>query len=344
MESTEVHAEVQRYYGEVLATSADLKTNACCPTESIPQAYRQLLAMIHPEIQERFYGCGSPLPMALDGCTVLDLGCGTGRDSYMLAKLVGPHGYVHGVDMTAAQLAVAERHLDYHMAAFGHQRPNISFHLGQIEDLQALGIADESIDLVVSNCVINLAPNKERVFREIFRVLKPGGELVFADIFAGCRLPAHLASDPVLIGECLGGAMYIEDFRRLMLHLGCADYRTVSSSPVAITAPELAAKLGLIRFTSQTIRAFKHTFEDRCEDYGQSARYLGTLPESPDRFKLDQGHVFETGKIVPVCGNTALMLSQTRYAPHFHLQGDMSRHFGIMGGPGESCEPGSGCC
>ncbi len=344
MEASEVHADVRHYYGEVLTTSADLKTNACCPTESIPESYRQLLSLIHPEIQERFYGCGSPLPMALEGCTVLDLGCGTGRDSYMLAKLVGPSGYVHGVDMTAAQLCVAERHLDYHMQAFGHERTNIAFHLGQIEDLKALGIADESIDLVVSNCVINLAPDKERVFREIFRVLKPGGELVFADIFAACRLPAALAADPVLIGECLGGAMYLEDFRRLMFRLGCADVRTISASPLAVTEPELAAKLGLIRFVSQTVRAFKLDLEDRCEDYGQTARYLGTIPASPNRFKLDQGHVFETGKTLPVCANTAAMLRQTRYAPHFHVQGDTSRHFGIMSRAGDEPAARGACC
>lgn len=321
-------ADVAHYYGQVLQSSADLKTDACCPTGAIPAAYRSLINRIHPDILNRFYGCGSPLPFALQGCTVLDLGCGTGRDAYVLSALVGEQGRVIGVDMTEEQLAVARKHLDYQMKAFDYAKPNISFQQGLIEDLAGLGLEDNSVDVVVSNCVINLSPQKERVFAEIFRVLKPGGELYFADIFASCRIPEELALDPLLRGECLGGAMYTEDFRRLLASMGYLDYLIVSSSALKVQNPEVEAKIGHIEFCSQTIRAFKLALEDRPENYAQTATYQGSLPESPNSFILDENRAFKTGQSISVCGNTATILRSSRYAPHFQVTGNSDTHFG----------------
>lgn len=341
-------ASVQQYYGQVLKSSADLKTSACCTAEAMPAALRPLLADIHPEVKERFYGCGSPLPPALEGATVLDLGCGSGRDCYLLSRLVGPHGRVIGVDMTGEQLAVARRHLDWHAERHGYR--NVEFRQGYIEDLATAGIADASVDLVVSNCVVNLSPDKARVFAGIFRVLRPGGELYFSDVFADRRVPAALAADPVLVGECLGGALYIEDFRRLMADAGCADARIVSSSTVTLDNPDIGRKAGHIGFRSLTIRAFRLPLEDRCEDYGQVATYLGTLPDHPHAFVLDDHHRLETGRPMLVCGNTADMLSMTRYAPHFRVQGDKRVHYGLFDcGPAGAAGPAqpagtAGCC
>src|SRR5262249_8188378 len=157
---------------------------------------------------------------ALDDCTVVDLGCGTGRDCFVLSRLVGERGRVIGVDMTPEQLAVARRHRDWHAERYGHAASNVDLREGYIEDLAALGIADASVAVVVSTCVVNLSPDKPRVFREIFRVLKPGGELYFSDVFADRRIPSALLEDPVLLGECLAGALYPEDFRRLLLAVG----------------------------------------------------------------------------------------------------------------------------
>ncbi|MGH8226054.1 MAG: methyltransferase domain-containing protein [Gammaproteobacteria bacterium] len=346
-EDTIIVDRVKEYYGQVLQSNQDLKTSACCSADSLPLVARPLLKLLHPEVVERFYGCGSPIPPALEGCTVLDLGCGTGRDCYLFSKLVGPNGRVIGVDMTEEQLAVAERHRDYHAEAFGLRESNVEFHQGYMEDLAAVGIADASVDLVVSNCVLNLSPDKARVFAEIFRVLKPGGELYFADVFSNRRVPLALRNDPVLLGECLGGALYTEDFRRMMAAAGCADVRTVSASPIAITDPDIERKAGMIGFRSLTIRAFKLALEDRCEDYGQIARYRGTLEGMPHAFDLDDHHRLHTGKPLPVCGNTAVMLSETRYAPHIEVTGDRSVHYGLFDcepSPATAPEARPGCC
>ncbi len=328
--AAEIRDGVRDYYGKTLQSSADLKTSACCAATAMPAHLRAILARLHPEVKERFYGCGSPLPPALEGATVLDLGCGSGRDVYLLSALVGEHGRVIGVDMTREQLEVAERHRAFHAQAFGHARSNVEFHHGDLADLAALDIPDQSVDVAVSNCVLNLVPDKPRAFAEILRVLKPGGELYFSDVFADRRLPRALLADPVLVGECLAGALYVEDFRRLLGDLGVADARVCARSSITIDDPDVAAKIGFAHFSSITWRVFKLPLEDRCEDYGQVATYRGSLPESPHRFTLDDHHEFEAGKPARVCGNTADMLAQTRFARHFRVEGDKSRHFGLF--------------
>ena len=332
--SDQTLSDVQEYYGKVLQTKDDLRTSACCPLEAPSPRLQALLRNVHETVQERFYGCGSPLPLAAEGCTVLDLGCGTGRDAFLLSQIVGERGRVIGVDMTDEQLAVATRHLDWHMERFGYEKPNVEFVKAYIEDLESAGIADESVDIVVSNCVINLSPDKERVFREIFRILKPGGELLFSDVFSAQRIPQALQSDKILLGECLAGALYFEDFRRMMGRIGIADIRTVSKRQLTLDDMELWEKAGMIDFHSITVRAFKVDLEDRCENYGHIACYRGTIPESPHRFVLDDHHEFRAGLPVPVCGNTANMLSQTRLGRHFRVEGDFSTHFGLF-----DCQP-----
>ena len=342
---------VKDYYSRVLKSTADLKTTACCSLEVLPVQLSEILKDIHPEVQDRFYGCGSPFPPALEGRTVLDLGCGSGRDVYIISRLVGSRGHVIGIDMTDEQLQVARKHVDYHTKTYGYSEPNVTFVKGYIEDLEAAGIASESVDLVVSNCVANLSPDKHRVFSEIFRVLKPGGELYFSDVFADRRIPAKLQDDPVLLGECLAGALYREDFRRLMSDLGCRDFRVVSNRSINISNAEIEKRIGFVNFQSITFRAFKLALEDRCEDFGQVAYYLGTIPDHPHSFSLDDHHTFYTNKPMPVCGNTADMVSKTAYQEHFRVVGDKSTHFGIFdcgpspvpGGLSADCSTGA-CC
>lgn len=336
---SEHHQDLQEYYGRILQSTKDLKTKACCMNgEKLPPSIRRALGLVEDEILERFYSCGSPIPPMLEGMRVLDLGCGTGKDVFVASQLVGEGGHVVGVDMTEEQLEVGRKHIDTHMKKFGFSKPNVKFKQGFMEDLRELGIEDESIDVVISNCVLNLSPRKEDVFSEIFRVLKPGGELYFSDVFAGRRIPEHLKNDPILHGECLAGAMYTEDFRRLMQKLNCSDHRVMSCRRINLENPEIEEMAGMVDFHSITVRAFKlAALEDICEDYGQVAVYLGTIPDHPHCFDLDDHHRFITGKPMLVCGNTAAMVRDTRFGEHFKVDGDQSVHYGPF-----ECGPAAG--
>ncbi|MFT4641618.1 MAG: arsenite methyltransferase [Verrucomicrobiales bacterium] len=346
--SLNYHDNSQSYYGSVITSTADLKTSACCAAEAPPLWLRGAIKRLPEEILTKFYGCGSPLPLALDGCSVLDLGCGTGRDVYTAAQFVGSTGKVIGVDLTASQLEVANRYKENLCRTFDLPADAIRFAQGPLEDLAALGIEDASVDVVISNCVLNLCPDKRQVLGEIARVLKPGGELYFSDVFASRRLPDGLRNDPVFHGECLGGAWYWEDFRRFLAELQIPDYRVMSQSVLEIEDQTMAAQTEGIGFDSATIRAFKiSSMEDRCEDYGQIVTYKGTLAECPRVFELDPGHRFEVGRPVSVCGNSAAMIEETRFSKHFEVQGDRGVHYGLF--EQEEAEPvkaptNSGCC
>jgi ubiquinone/menaquinone biosynthesis C-methylase UbiE len=327
-EGQTIHDIVREYYGSTLQSSGDLKTNACCCATQVPPKYvLDVISEIEDEVLTRFYGCGSPIPPALTGATVLDLGCGTGRDAFICSKLVGTTGRVIGVDMTEEQLAFARRHEAAQMRRFGFEQSNVAFYQGYIEDLASLGIADNSVDVLISNCVINLSPFKEQVFKEIFRVLKPGGELYFADIFSDRRVPPEFYDDPVLRGECLSGALYGEDFRHILAKCGCAASFIVESSPLEISDSQIAAKLGHVGFSSHTIRAIKCSdFEDREKDYGQVATYRGTMPENKRYFDASEEVRLIAGKPVAVSGNMATALKVSRYAQHFDISGDREEH------------------
>lgn len=335
MNDADIHHDVQDYYGRVLQGSSDLQTDACCTPEDMPAHVKAVLARLHDDVLTRYYGCGLILPEALEGAHILDLGCGAGRDVFALSALVGETGRVVGVDMTPAQLDVARAHQDWHRDAFGHARSNVEFHHGFIERLDALALDPASFDIVVSNCVVNLATDKAAVLRGVERLLKPGGEFYFADVYADRRIPPALAADPVLYGECLSGALYWNDFLDIARGAGFADPRLVRHRPLAIGNAALAEKVAPIRFTSATFRLFKLAgLETQCEDYGQAVIYKGTIPHAPHQFDLDGHHAIQTGRVFPVCGNTWRMLHDTRLAPHFTFIGDFGTHFGVFPGCG----------
>lgn len=350
-----VHESVKNYYGEVLNKSGDLKTNACCTVVDYPTPVKKAMSQIHEEVHSKYYGCGLTIPTELEGLSVLDLGSGAGRDCYILSRLVGEKGTVVGVDMTPQQLEVANRHLDFHAKEFGYEKTNVRFVEGNIEKLDELDFSDNQFDLIVSNCVINLAEDKEAVLRQAFRLLKEGGEFYFSDVYVDRRVEKELVKDPVLYGECLSGALYWNDFQNLARKVGFADPRIVSMEPITISNKEVERKTKGYKFGSITYRLFKlKGLEPHCEDYGQAVKYLGTDEDSGPSFVLDDHHLFEAGKVMPVCGNTWMMLKDTRFQKHFEFYGDFSKHYGIFEGCGmvspiksgitvqESME--TGCC
>ncbi len=173
--------------------------------------------------------------------------------------------------MTKNQIAVADKYVDKQTETFGYRRPNVKFILDYIENLSE-HFGKESLDVVTSNCVINLAEDKEIILQKVYEVLKFGGEMYFSDVYADRRVQKSIALDPVLRGECLGGALYYRDFETIAKKAGFADPRIVSRKFINIDNPRIKDMVGNIQFYSITYRLWKlKDLDDACEDYGHIA-------------------------------------------------------------------------
>ena len=214
-----IHANVQERYGRI-AREFDGSTAACCdPADSTgccsnPVLYDvSLIADLPESVTGLSLGCGDPVTIAAlaPGERVLDLGSGAGIDVFLASRQVGAAGHVAGVDMTPDMLRQAEAN----RATLGYD--HVAFHEGHIEDLP---LADSQFDVVMSNCVINLSPDKAAVFREAFRVLKPGGRLAVSDVLTEGQFSAELLAEADLWASCISGAIDVADYTGLMRAAG----------------------------------------------------------------------------------------------------------------------------
>jgi len=217
----DIHTQVNRLYTRVAEDVQEDILNPICYEEG-------LIAHIPEEMRLRSYGCGSPVLEAdiRPGETVVDLGSGTGIECFIAAKLTGPQGRVVGIDMGDAMLALAEKTREQVVERLSYD--NIAFKKAFLESLP---LEDRSVDLVISNCVLNLSPDKRRGFQEIFRVLKPGGRLMISDISYDPDIPLEIKYSEKLRGECIGGALRYRDLFGLMNDIGFSHSGIVSGYP-----------------------------------------------------------------------------------------------------------------
>jgi arsenite methyltransferase len=192
--------------------------SAVNPLDSTRLGYSGADLSAVPQGADMGLGCGNPRAIASlrPGEVVVDLGSGGGFDCFLASREVGETGRVIGVDMTPAMISKARANAD--KGGF----TNVEFRLGEIEHLP---VADATADVIISNCVINLSPDKAQVFREAFRVLKPGGRLAIADVVAGVELPAEMKNDPTLLAGCIAGAPLLDELHAMLAAAGFADIR-----------------------------------------------------------------------------------------------------------------------
>lgn len=253
MDKNGVRQSVRQNYGKIAEENGSCCGPSCC-AGGVASAAEKLGYSAEetnrvPEGSNLGLGCGNPLAIAAlrPGQTVLDLGSGAGFDCFLAAERVGPSGKVIGVDMTPEMLAKARRNA----SSGGYS--NVEFRLGEIERLP---VSDSSVDVIISNCVINLSPDKPRVIAEAFRVLKPGGRLAVSDIVATRELPAEVRSDLALFSGCMAGATPLGELRELLARVGFRAVNIVEKPGSREFIREWAPGRGIENYvTSATIEA-----------------------------------------------------------------------------------------
>ena len=293
----------------------------CCPTtfddadiEHIPK-----------DVIDRFYGCGSPVAAAevKPGEVFVDLGCGAGIDVFIAAKKVGRGGRAIGVDMTGRMLDIARANQPIVARKLGHD--SVEFREGFLESPP---IPSKSVDIVTSNCVVNLSPDKSRVFQEIWGMLKDGGRAVIADIVSDREVPPRLKTNPELWGECTVGALTEETFLAALEQAGFFG--------IEILKKTYWKSIDGFPFYSVTVRGWKFEKTAGCTFIGQRAVYLG-----PQKAVIDEeGHTFPRGVPIEICTDTAFKLRTPSYLGRFAiLEPDE-----VPDIPSSGCAPGESCC
>ena len=313
---------VREFYGEAAETP---RAELCCPVQ--PDA--EDLSHIPKAVVERFYGCGSPVTAAslMAGESMVDLGSGAGIDCFIAAKRVGAEGRVYGVDMTDQMLSVARECQPQVADALGYDV--VGFRKGYLE---AIPVEDGTADVVTSNCVINLSPDKPRVFREIWRVLKDHGRLVVADIVSDREVPPKMRADGRLWGECISGALTEEAF--------LAGLEKAGFYGVSVLKKAFWREVEGCTFSSVTVRGYKFEKKTGCQFIGQYAVYLG-----PQKAVVDEeGHFFPRGEAVEVCTDTAAKLSHAPYAGSFAIVDGPDGLRDIAAHPTDDPGCGPDCC
>ena len=323
-------------YDRYAAAAHNVEQALCCPV-SYSSEY---LAAIPEEIIERDYGCGDPTPFVHAGDTVVDLGSGPGKLAFILAQIVGPDGRIIGVDCNREMLRLARKHAPQVAERLGFA--NVEFRYGLIQDLrldldrlaeelqsdpirdpeswlrlrsneerlrrdQSM-IADESVDCVVSNCVLNLVRPQDRrhLFDEIFRVLKRGGRAAISDIVSDETVPEHLRRDPKLWSGCISGAFREDEFLEAFQDAGFHGIQ------IARRQSEPWQTVEGIEFRSITVLAFKGK-QGPCLERNQAVVYRGPFLKVED----DDGHTYWRGKRMAVCDKTFRLLQQEPYEGMF---------------------------
>jgi arsenite methyltransferase len=294
--------DISQKVSERYAKAASAGEQMCCPTS---YDMVNLKSFIPEEVLKISYGCGTPagLNTVTSGETVLDIGSGGGIDCFEASRLVGPAGRVIGIDMTDTMLDIARKHAAVVATNLGYPASNVEFRKGLAD---AMPVDNDTIDLIISNCVINLAPDKRKVFREMFRVAKPGGRFTISDIVADQTVPQYLVHDAAKWGDCLSGALTLNDYMAGLVNAGFLGVHLIRSSPWQV--------IDGLHFFSVTLTGYKlPPVRD-----GGAPRYA-ILRGPFTRVVDERGTAYQRGIPQPITPENALLLSQAPLCDHFLL-------------------------
>ena len=294
--------EITQKVSDRYAKAAGTGEQMCCPTSYDMQ---HLKTFIPEEVLKISYGCGTPaeLQTVQTGKTVLDIDSGDGIDCFEASRLVGPSGRVIGIDMTDTMLEIARKNAAVVATNLGYPASNVEFRKGLAD---AMPVDDGTIDLIISNCVINLAPDKRKVFREMYRVAKPGGRFTISDIVSDQTVPQYLVHDTQKWGDCLSGALTLTDYMNGMTAAGFLGIHLVKFSPWQV--------IDGIHFFSVTLTGYKLPPATATS----SVRYA-TLRGPFSRVTDERGSVYERGVPRPITPDEAQLLSSPPFTEHFLL-------------------------
>jgi len=289
-----------------------------------PSILNAIIDQIHPEIIAKSHQSNFVVfPPKLDGCVVVDLGCGVGRDVFILSKLVGEKGRVIGIDSEKAQLDFAQKFIDYHREKFGLAKSNVEFVHGEIDQLEKTTLKANSIDVVVSNSLIHHRRDKKKIIEGVAKILQPGGEFYFSDVYANRPIPDEYQE--LLAGEYVGGALQWEDLILYATEAGFTQPRLVTAKPINITNDEILKAVGKTKFVSAIFRCFKLPFnpeenEEKLPSLSVPYRltYETPLTHSEDEFFFDHSFQFKIGELLMIDDPMiAFALSVSRYKDNF---------------------------
>jgi SAM-dependent methyltransferase len=294
----EITQKVSERYAKAVHTGEQM----CCPTS---YDMGHLKTFIPEEVLKISYGCGTPagLKTVRAGETVLDIGSGGGIDCFEASRLVGPTGYVIGIDMTDTMLEIARKNAAVVATNLGYPASNVEFRKGLAD---AMPVEDGTIDLILSNCVINLAPDKRKVFREMYRVAKPGGRFTISDIVSDQLVPQYLVHDTQKWGDCLSGALTLTDYMNGMTAAGFLGIHLAKFSPWRV--------IDGIHFFSVTLTGYKLPPAPTA-----SAVRYATLRGPFSRLVDERGTTYQRGMPQSITPEEALLLSAPPLAEHFLL-------------------------
>lgn len=297
--------EITQKVSDRYAKAANSGEQMCCPTS---YDMGHLKTFIPEEVLRISYGCGTPagLQTVRIGETVLDIGSGGGIDCFEASRLVGPSGSVIGIDMTDTMLEIARKNASVVATNLGYPASNVEFRKGLAD---AMPVEDGTIDLIISNCVINLAPEKRKVFREMHRVAKPGGRFTISDIVSDQTVPQYLVHDSQKWGDCLSGALTLSDYMNGMTAAGFLGIHLVKFSPWQV--------IDGIHFFSVTLTGYKLPLATTTS----SVKYA-TLRGPFSRVTDERGASYQRGIPQLITTETAGLLSSPPLVDHFFLTTD----------------------